>query len=257
MEKSEVEKFFDALPGSDQQIGDSLDEKPAEKPVTPQADDDDADQHLKNRRERRLQDKLDRERESAIALNERVKELAEIVEGFKKSSASPLEDKFKQVFGDDERGVLLTKNFAEIMQSVKQEAKLEALQEIESRSSLEKDQEKVYSDQVDQEFEYLEDTYGVDLSSDSQKAVKTRNEFIDFMIDISPKDENGDIVEYADFDAGFKAFSKTQTKPESRNKELAARTMTNSHSSSPSSGNDDATERWLNENGIRTRINRR
>lgn len=256
MEKSEVEKFFDELPASESALA-SIEEKPVVEQTPALEDSEDDPESPKNRRERRLVAKIERERAGSIAVTEKLRETTTELEKFKSAVSSGTDDRLKEIFGDDEKGKLLTKHFSELFSESETRAYQKALNEIESRSTMEQQQEQAYGEEIDDEFDSIEDKYGVDLSSDSSKSVKLRNDFIDFMLAISPKDENGDISEYADFDAGFDAFSRTRVKAETRNKELAARTMTDSHSPSSPSANDDATERWLNENGIKTRLGRR
>lgn len=75
----------------------------------------------------------------------------------------------------------------------------------------------------------IEETFNVDLSSNSPTSKKTRNEFLDFLGRISPKDQYGEIKEYADIDYAFEEFSK-RNKPElnTQAKQIASRSMSSS-----------------------------
>lgn len=78
-------------------------------------------------------------------------------------------------------------------------------------------------------IERIEENFEVDLSSNSPLARKTRNEFLDFVGRISPKNEYGEVVEYADLEEAFETF-QSMHKPEKNDqaKQIAARGMTRS-----------------------------
>lgn len=81
-------------------------------------------------------------------------------------------------------------------------------------------------DELQEGIDGIEDKFGVDLSSNSVAAKKTRNDFLDFLGRISPKDQNGEIKEYADMDYSFEEFSK-RNKPElnTQAKQIVSRGM--------------------------------
>ncbi len=96
-------------------------------------------------------------------------------------------------------------------------------------------QEAVRADQEAEEeleagFEAVEETFDVDITSNSPTAKKTRQEFVTFIEKIAPKDANGDITDYPDIPAAWETFSemKKATAQPSRAKELASRSMARS-----------------------------
>ncbi len=96
------------------------------------------------------------------------------------------------------------------------------------QESLQADQEA--EQELENAFENIEETYDVDISSNSPLAKKTRQEFVSFVERIAPKDRNGDIVDYPDMASAWETFSeikKATTQP-SRAKELANRGMARS-----------------------------
>ena len=106
-------------------------------------------------------------------------------------------------------------------------AKEEALEEFKSQQAEASEEEANLSRFLDDRFEEVEDAYGVDLTSNTQSARNLRNKFIDLIQDISPKGDDGDIVEYADFVSTFGNFrDKIEEKRDnSRQKEVAGRSM--------------------------------
>lgn len=253
MEKTETEKFFEGLPSNDQKI-ETMFETPATVPVEKTEEKKEEGEEPNNRQVRRMTEKLERERESAIALNDRIKQLAEENEKYKSSLATGADDRLTQIFGDDTpEKVALAKLFSDVLKDTKSDAKREALEEFQSMNKREQEEVELESKTIDSNLEALEDTYGVDLTSETASAKKLRNGFIDMIEKLSPKDANGDITEYADFNTTFQIY-QSMNKPEaSRNKELSAATMQASKTTDSSKDSDAAMEKFLNENGIRTR----
>ena len=99
-----------------------------------------------------------------------------------------------------------------------------------------KEQESIQADQEAEEeltnaFENIEETYGVDISSNGSQAKKTRQEFISFVEKIAPKNIDGEIVDFPDMTSAWETFSEIRksTTPPSRAKEIAARSMARSN----------------------------
>lgn len=90
--------------------------------------------------------------------------------------------------------------------------------------------DKQAEEELENAFENIEENYGVDISSNSTIARKTRQEFVTFIEKIAPKDRNGDIVDYPDMTSAWETFQeiKKSTATPSRAKELASRGMSRS-----------------------------
>ena len=250
---SEVEKFFEELPTNDQKIDKLFEQPESAKPEKVEVEEEESPI---NRRERRLREKLERERESSMALNDRVKELAEKVGKYEQVISSDADDRLTQIFGDDTpEKKALSKLFSDILKDTEANAERRALEAIESRAALEEQQIEIESKTIDSEIDYLEEAYGVDLTSDAPSAKKLRNNLIEMIETLSPKDRDGNIIEYADFDSTFQLLQNNKPEP-SRNKELSNRTMQPSKTTDSSKDSYSAMEKALNEAGIRTRIRR-
>lgn len=226
--QNEVEKFFGNLPAEDKQESDIF--RPTEQVETQAPEKEDEDEPRKNRRHRRLEDALQRERESNIALNERVRTLAEIAQerqGEKENMR--VDERFVRLFGDNETGKEISRHFTEILAETKAEAEENAVQRFNQQQIDAQEQQKEYESLIDDHLEELEDAYNIDLTSDAPRARKTRREFLELVQSVSPKDENGTITDYADFGSTFEMYQKTrEEKPDeslNRRKEIASRSM--------------------------------
>ncbi len=102
--------------------------------------------------------------------------------------------------------------------------KLESIREQEVQQDLQAEQE------LNDAFDTIEDTYKVDITSNTSTARKTRQEFVSFVEKIAPKDRHGDVIDYPDMQSAWETFSemKKSTQQPSRAKELASRSMTHS-----------------------------
>lgn len=97
------------------------------------------------------------------------------------------------------------------------EAEIEAEREAES--------------ELENGFENIEESFEVDITSNTPIARKTRSEFIDFIKRVAPKDSEGNITEYPDFTETFKLYQETSKKPitqATRSKEIASRSSVRS-----------------------------
>ncbi len=247
---NEIEKFFGGLPGEDKQAQDVFDQenqKAAEKAgVAPEKGDGDdkgegeEGEPRKNRRQRRLEEKMKQKDEMLIALNERVKVLSEVRNG-EPVAAGEMPPEWVALYGNTDESKNAWAMQSRIFGSMKEQAKIEAVQELERRQQAAIEEQKQYESHIDSELEALEDEYDVDLTSNAPAARKARREFLEMVQSLSPKDESGTLTGYADFESTFEIYQRTkaQAKPEdrviSRQKEIAAKTMQESNNSS--SGN--------------------
>ena len=115
------------------------------------------------------------------------------------------------------------KDFKKVLLEREDKGAEKALNYFQEQQAKEQEVYKEAENEVEQGFESIEETFGIDL--DAPNATKVRNDFIDFVQRISPKDRDGNIVEYADFTESFSLFQEMNKKPSSnsRNKELASR----------------------------------
>jgi hypothetical protein len=253
-QENEVDKLFSDLPSQDKQEADIFSEKPNIEADIPEKDTE--EEGKKNRRHRRLEEQLTRERESNIALSERIKALSEAQEFtrefIKKDRDEDLDPDLIRVFGESPEGREVARIMEKKMESVISKAEENALRKFQEKLYEEDNEVKQYESLIDSEIESIEDEYNIDLSSGAPTAKKARKEFLDMIVKLSPKDEEGNITNYADFQSTFEVYQSTIQKPDaSRNKELASRSMQKSGQSDTSALEDDATRRYLKSIGIR------
>lgn len=210
----------------------------------PKAKEDDEDDKP-NRRERRLQTKLQQEREAGIALAARLEALSEAAKLREGSEASSFEKLAERIYGNQ------TPENAEATQLL-----VNALKEVE-KSSTEKAVAQFREDQrkereaLTQEVkslegmvEDIEDEYNVTLDE------PTQNAFYQLLSKLSPKDSEGEIIAYADHHAVWEELkSRKQAVQNTRAKDVATRSMVKTGAPAESKLEDDSVRRYLQSQG--------
>ena len=207
---------------------------------------EDADMKLKNRRERRLAAKLQAEREANIDLNARLQTITESQALRKGTEEADYLKRIEKIYGNaTPEAKEATELLKEALQGLKESAKTEALAELDGRQTSETQAVKTEERNLDNIMDTVEEEYGIDMSNDSE-----RKGFLTLLERVSPKDSDGNIIEYADPDTVAEVYLSRKERSSSRAKELSSRSMTRSGASQPSKLEDDAAVRFLRENGI-------
>lgn len=225
---SEIDKFFKDLPTEDKTLADifgtepPLEKKPDE--VLPEKE------PRKNHAHRRLEKQLQDEREEKFRLQALIQARTE-VEGAK--STAEVDPLLTQMYGENTDAIRL---HSELLHKYATKAREEAIQEFEQMLSKQAQQEEVFGSQIDEGLETLEDKYGIDLTSDSDTAVRDRTAFLKLVSKLAPKDEEGNLKDYPDFVETYEMFKGLKEKNDNaRAKQIASRTM------QKPAGNSDAT----------------
>lgn len=207
--------------------------------------DEEPEEDPKNRTERRLREKLDKERIANIELNARLSTLSE-VQKLRESAPDDYLSSVEKIYGTDSpEATAATELLKTALRSVEERAKNSALEEFRSERAREQEEVRQASERLDSFIEEIEDEHNVTFSPQMQKSYFTLLE------KMSPKDSDGNIVEYADPHAVYEIFSeKLQKRTDSKAKDLASRSMVNGNSGSQSVIEDDAAKRLLREAGI-------
>ncbi len=246
-QKSETEKFLEGIKGDEQ-----IDLEPkVEVAAKAEVDPEDAPESIKNRQHRRLEQRLQKEREANMVLNERLKAKEETIQNVVKDI--PIDSRFKRLFGEDEKGLEIAKHFTDILGEVKANAITEAEERAYARIARERAEEaeevSKYESKIEAGLESIEDEFGVDLTSD--KAEKDRKAFLDFTAKIAPKDDDGNPIELPDLVSAYEIFKSTQKpKENTRRTEIAARSMQQSGQTNLREEQVSDEEKWLVQNGI-------
>ncbi len=202
---------------------------------------------LKNRHIRRLEQKLQVEREASIAREARIEALSEAQKLRQDTSISGWEEKARRIYGNDKpenaaASDLLVQSIKEATDTAKREALEEARREYQERHQ-EEDRE---VSKVQNTIEQIEDQYGVDFTSNASAREKGK-EFKDLWYEFSPKDSNGDVIAYADPEKVFEIYQDRNSS--NRAKDFSSRGMVRSQSVEKGV-TDDATVKYLRDNGI-------
>ncbi len=174
------------------------------------------------------------QREIAKAL-EGIKPQGE-VEKFIKETVGEDDDELTDVLtrmigNDTPEKVAVLKDFKKALGNVEARGAQKAMSQFQAEQQRIVQEDAKAQAALTQGFEDIEDEYGVDITSSSPVAKKTRNDFIDFVKRIAPKNSQGIVTEFPDFSEAFQIFQDTKKadKPNnSRAKELANRGMARS-----------------------------
>jgi hypothetical protein len=226
---------------------------PDEKKEEPVGDVDEG--KLTKRMERRQAEKIRQLRDENIALAERLKIIAEQKQSSVESDVDYLKEA-EQLYGNaDENGVFdpkrakATEIFKSVVSKAVADAERRAIERFEARqqesSSSEKQAIEENESFLDEAMADIEEEYGIDMD-----VPKERNGYLDLLEEMSPKDSDGNIIEYADPDAVAKVYMKIRTSSNSQAKQIASRSMARSAAGGDSTVAEDATLRWLKENNL-------
>jgi len=202
---------------------------------------------IKNRHIRRLEARLQAEKEAAIAREARIEALSEAQKFREDTGNDELDTMVARIYGTDKpENAAATELLQKALKGYSERAKEEAIRTLREEFQQQSQEEEKEVQTVNSYIEQIEDTYGIDLSS-TQAARERQQEFRDLWFRLSPKDRNGDVTEYADPFEVYEIFSQRQ--PQNRAQTVAARGMTRSTTSEASAA-EDATVKYLRENGI-------
>lgn len=251
MAQSEQERFL-----SDLEVKENADvleapltEESAENTETEESSES-SEMKLKNRRERRLAQRLQAEREANIELNARLQTINESKQIREGSEEAEYLKRVERIYGNatpeaKEATELLKEALRGVHESAKQEALTEALEKFQSEKANEAKAVQQEEQNLDEILDEVEEDYGIDMSNESD-----RKGYLNLLEKLSPKDDDGNIIEFADPDATAELYLSRKEKSNSRAKELASRSMVRSGASPESKLEMSSAERFLKENGI-------
>ena len=246
---SEQEKFLEGLEQKDviEELFNKSLEETQEEPEPKQETEEEQEMKLRNRRERRLNEKLQKERESNIALNARLQAINESKNIRGDSDPEDYLTRIERIYGTDSpEAKEATRLLAEALRGVEERATKNALDRFREEREKEKQEEVEAVQQLDSLIESVEDAYNVDLSSGPD-----RKSFLKLLEKLSPKDEEGNIIEFADAESVYEIFKSTKEKSTDKAKALAGRSMIQGGNGNTSAKvEEDATLTFLKKNGI-------
>lgn len=248
MSKNELEQFFDNLPDEEKketvdEIFDGKEEKTEDTSAQEENKGEESkpekdEEPRKNRRHRRLEEQLRTATERAIRA-EAEAEAARKYGGKSTGSSDEVDPRWLRIYGDTpetrEAWRLQQDVFSDYKEQIKEETRRELAQEQSEALKVQREHEEL----IESELEGLEDEFNVDLTSDAPAARKARREFLSMVERASPKDEDGNVISYADFGTVYEYYQLKNAKKDTsqvttRQKEISSRTMNKSNSSSSS-----------------------
>ncbi len=205
---------------------------------------------LKNRQARRLAAKLQAEREANIALSTRLQTLSEAKNTRESTEEADFLKVLDPLFGDDtpekrEATAIMKKAIHGAYKTAEENAFNRAKEYYENERGNESQAITQEENNLEEVMDELEEEYNVDFSNPD-----TRKGYLTLLERLSPKDKEGNIIEYADPYSTYELFESRREKSAAKNKELASRHMIHSGSSQGTKLQTDSTERFLRENGI-------
>lgn len=255
---NEEQSFLDELKQQEQQ-GNGLDffETPGEAPAeedkegeeapAEDIDPENAPDEVKNRRHKRLEEKLRLQREENLELAQRLREQADLERQRRESEAGEYLKSVEQIYGTESpEAAKATEILKAALKGVEERATSRALDQFREEQRQREAEVAARESELDQMIEEIEDDYGVTFTPEMQKG------FFTLLEKMSPKDrQTGQITNYADHHAVWDVYKEKMRKPkDSAQKEAAARSLTPSGASQQSKLTNDSHERWLRENGI-------
>lgn len=203
----------------------------------------------KNRQHRRLESRLQEEREANIALNARLQALSE-AQKFATDIEGSIDESLLRLYGDNDTGRQAAKITQNLLNRTRDEATHAALEKFQETQQQEANEIAEQHGVLDGMLEELEDEFNVDLTSNTAEAKRARIGFFATLERVSPKDKEGNVKDYADPIATWE-FYQSQNKPDNnRAKDLGSRSMVKSGASGTENLQITAQERFLKEAGI-------
>jgi hypothetical protein len=222
-------------------------EEPLNETETPTVTDDEeqVDEEVKNRRHRRLEAKLQAEREANIAMASRLEALSEVSRVNKQNEPAEYLKAVERIYGTDSpESLAATELLKNAFSAVEERATQRALELYEEREKTRQAEMQKEEQLLDSMVEDIEDNFDVTFTPELQK------KFFKQLEKLSPKDANGNVIQYADHRSVWEDFSSKLVKPVNPAKALSARSMTQGTQANDSKLQDDVQYRFLKENGI-------
>lgn len=218
--------------------------EPVKEPEAPIQEEDELE--ATNRKERRLRDRLQAERESNIAMAARLEALSEAQKFRQEAEPAEYTKSVERIYGTaTPEAAEATELLKSAFKGVEERARQSAIEQIRQEQSQEQARVREEEGRLDSYVEELEDAHNVSFTPEMQKS------YFSLLGKMSPKDDSGNIIAYADPEAVYEVFSeKFVKKPESRAKDLSSRSMVQGNASQEVNLSDDAAQRLLREAGI-------
>ncbi len=248
-EKSEMEQFLGDIPTVEES---EFGTQPVVEPEKVETEEVAQITPRDNREARRAKAALQVEREANIALNATIAAMTEAQKFQRDTQDLKVDESLLTLYGSDDNGRRAAEITQRLLEKTKSEARDEAFKLFQEEQRKAQAEVGVQEKVLDGMLEEVEDEFDVDLTSNTAQARKTRQAYLTLLEEVSPKDREGNVKDYADPITTFKILQSQATKsPEvNRAKDLSSRSMVRAGASSDSKLEATAQERFLKEAGI-------
>lgn len=143
------------------------------------------------------------------------------------STEDELTDTLVEIIGNDTpQKIAAIKRFRSQLGTLEERGAERALAQLRQQADAEQLEVQQAQEELATAFDNIEEEFDVDLTSNTSIARKERGDFIDFIKRVSPKNSDGDVIQYPDFTETWKLFQSTKKPVDNkRAKDLAARGM--------------------------------
>ena len=141
-------------------------------------------------------------------------------------STGDIDEVLARIIGNDTpEKISAIKDFKRVLLEREDRGAEKAIEVMQAEREQEAQEEAEADEELMEGFDNIEDSFGVDITSDRPTARKLRGEFINFIRKVAPKNDEGEVVEFPDLEQTFDAFQSTRpiAASTSRAKELASR----------------------------------
>lgn len=246
MENNAVEEFLGDIKGDDTNPFKDTEEKVEKK--------EEVEEKVPFHKDEKVQKFIEKEvakRVGEIQPREIIREVP-----FEGKETSELKDILTRIIGNDTpEKIAAVKDFEKALSGLEEKGAQRALAQIEQAQEAEREAEVEAQNELAEGFDNIENQFDVDLTSSKPDARKLRSDFVDFITLVSPKDDEGNVVEYPDLTATFQIFQeRKKPEPNNRAKELSNRSMTRSGDAStvpqPKDNSWNAVDRMFGKLGL-------
>lgn len=240
---NEQEQFLSELDGEEGM--DVMDQ-----PLNPTQEGDDVEpeevpEDIKNRRHKRLEAKLQAERDANIKMAARLEAVTEAQKFRQDAEPADYIKSVERIYGTNSpEAIEATELLKTALQGVEERATTRALELYEERQRQRDEAIRNEEQVLDTMIEEIEDEFNVTFTPEMQKG------FFRQLEKLSPKDSKGNILNYADHRAVWEEYSSRRQKPSNAAKDLSARSMTPSGAPTGSKLQDDVHIRFLKDHDI-------
>lgn len=257
--QSEIEKFLGDIKSDAPKLDatTSQEEKVENVEKEEQSDEHKEEESPKlNRQQRRavenagIRRQLEEETKRRIAAEARAETIAEL-----KSAGEVNKDLHKVLFGTAEEtpeSRIVTENLQKVLEQTRTSAVDEAFKRFQDQQNEALQEEREAETFIDTQLSDIEESSGIDLTSNSPSARKARSEFLEMVEKFSPKDQDGNITQYADFGSVFEMYQQSRRTPTNpRSREIASRSIAKSGEPNMAKEEEDKNRNWLRSVGLK------